>query len=81
MVTAEILRERIARIPDGETGIANFAPLRQLKLKPGTELYLRLLHMTDGIEGARKRISAQKPPSITLESAPSAACAGRTPRP
>jgi hypothetical protein len=47
-------------VPRNRFDVAYFAPLRQLKLKPGTELYLGLLHMTDGIEGARKRISAAK---------------------
>lgn len=34
------------------------APLRALKLMPGTELYLGLLHLTDGVDGARARIDA-----------------------
>lgn len=34
-----------------------FAPLKDLKLPPGTELYLGLIHATDGAEGARKRIA------------------------
>ena len=35
-----------------------FAPLSDLKLYPETELYLGLVHYTDGVEGARKRIAA-----------------------
>jgi hypothetical protein len=35
-----------------------FAPLRDLKLKPGTEFYLGLVHITDGIDGARRRVDA-----------------------
>jgi hypothetical protein len=35
-----------------------FAPLSRLALKPGTELYLGLIHETDGAEGARSRIQA-----------------------
>ncbi|MDQ6907990.1 MAG: hypothetical protein M3176_14300, partial [Chloroflexota bacterium] len=35
-----------------------FAPLADLKLHPETELYLGLVHYTDGVEGARKRIAA-----------------------
>ena len=31
-----------------------------LKLKPGTELYLGLVHFTDGVEGARRRLAAAK---------------------
>jgi hypothetical protein len=34
------------------------APLKNLKLMPGTELYLGLLHLTDGVAGARARIEA-----------------------
>jgi hypothetical protein len=37
-----------------------FAPLRELQLKPETELYLGLVHMTDGIEGAKRRVAAAK---------------------
>ncbi|MDA8372480.1 MAG: hypothetical protein M0026_21770 [Nocardiopsaceae bacterium] len=33
-------------------------PLADLKLEPGTDLYLGLLHQDDGVEGARKRIEA-----------------------
>ena len=35
-----------------------FAPLARLRLKPGCELYLGLVHMTGGIEGTRRRIAA-----------------------
>ena len=34
-----------------------FAPLADLKLHPETELYLGLIHNTDGLDGARKRIA------------------------
>jgi len=47
-------------VPLNRTDAAYFAPLRNLKLKAGTELYLGLLHLTDGIDGARKRIKAAK---------------------
>jgi hypothetical protein len=47
-------------VPRNRTDAAYFAPLRHLKLKPGTELYLGLLHLSDGIEGARKRIEAAR---------------------
>jgi methionine synthase II (cobalamin-independent) len=33
------------------------APLKDLKLTPGTELYLGLIHAADGPEGARQRIA------------------------
>jgi hypothetical protein len=35
-----------------------FSPLRGLRLKPGTELYLGLIHLTDGIDGAKRRAAA-----------------------
>lgn len=35
-----------------------FAPLRDLRLKSGTEFYLGLVHLTDGIEGAKRRAAA-----------------------
>jgi len=35
-----------------------FAPLGNLTLHPETELYLGLVHYTDGVAGARKRIAA-----------------------
>lgn len=34
-----------------------FAPLRDLKLLPGTELYLGVVQAADGAEGTRKRIA------------------------
>jgi len=33
------------------------APLKDLRLTPGTELYLGLIHAADGAEGAKKRIA------------------------
>lgn len=35
-----------------------FSPLHNLRLKSGTELYLGLIHLTDGIEGAKRRVAA-----------------------
>jgi len=35
-----------------------FAPLARLKLKPGTELCLGLVHYTDGLAGTRRRLAA-----------------------
>lgn len=45
-------------VPRNRTDEAYFAPLRNLRLRPETELYLGLVHYTDGVEGARKRIAA-----------------------
>jgi len=35
-----------------------FAPLADLRLTPGCELYLGLVHTTGGIAGTRRRIAA-----------------------
>ena len=45
-------------VPRDRTDEAYFAPLGDLRLQPGTELYLGLVHMTDGVEGALARIAA-----------------------
>jgi hypothetical protein len=47
-------------VPRGRTDDAYFAPLRELRLHPETQLYLGLVHFTDGLEGARGRIAAAR---------------------
>jgi hypothetical protein len=47
-------------VPRGRDDDAYFAPLRELKLKPDTELYLGLVHLTDGLEGTKRRVAAAK---------------------
>lgn len=37
-----------------------FAPLSALRCKPETELYLGLIHLTDGIGGAQRRLASAK---------------------
>jgi SAM-dependent methyltransferase len=37
-----------------------YAPLAELRLRPETELYLGLVHHTDGIEGTRRRMDAAR---------------------
>jgi ubiquinone/menaquinone biosynthesis C-methylase UbiE len=44
-------------VPRHRTDDAYFAPLRDLKLGPETELYLGLVHYTDGVYGARRRLA------------------------
>jgi hypothetical protein len=44
-------------VPRDRSDEAYFEPLRRLKLRPGTELCLGLVHYTDGIEGTRGRIA------------------------
>ena len=45
-------------VPRDRRDEAYFAPLRGLRLQAGTELYLGLVHLTDGIDGTKQRISA-----------------------
>ena len=44
-------------VPRDRSDDAYFAPLRNLKLHPETELYLGLVHFTDGVEGTRQRLA------------------------
>jgi hypothetical protein len=45
-----------------EHNAADFVPLKRLKLHPETKLYLAVIHMDDGIEGAKRRIAAAAAP-------------------
>jgi methionine synthase II (cobalamin-independent) len=45
-------------VPRSRTDEAYFAPLKDLRLGPETELYLGLVHFSDGAEGTQKRIEA-----------------------
>jgi hypothetical protein len=45
-------------VPRDRTDAAYYAPLRALTLAPTTELYLGLVHYTDGVEGTQRRIAA-----------------------
>ena len=45
-------------VPRSRHDDAYFAPLAQLKLHPETKLFLGLVHATDGVDGARRRIAA-----------------------
>jgi methionine synthase II (cobalamin-independent) len=47
-------------VPVERTDDAFYAPLRELKLAPGTELYLGLVHAKDGVEGSRARIEVAR---------------------
>jgi hypothetical protein len=44
-------------VPRDRSDEAYFEPLRRLKLRPGTELCLGLVHYTDGLAGTRKRLA------------------------
>ncbi|HXN02314.1 MAG TPA: hypothetical protein VN973_10550 [Candidatus Dormibacteraeota bacterium] len=45
-------------VPRNRTDDAYFAPLKDLKVPASTELYLGLVHITDGTEGTQRRIEA-----------------------
>lgn len=45
-------------VPRGRTDDAFFAPLAKLALHPETELYLGLVHHSDGVAGTERRIAA-----------------------
>ena len=45
-------------VPRNRSDAAYYEPLRNLRLHPETELYLGLVHFTDGVEGTLKRIKA-----------------------
>jgi hypothetical protein len=47
-------------VPRDRDDAAYFAPLKNLKLAPGTELYLGLVHITDGLDGALRRIATAR---------------------
>jgi hypothetical protein len=45
-------------VPRSRTDDAYYAPLKELRLRPETELYLGLVHYSDGVAGTRQRIAA-----------------------
>lgn len=45
-------------VPRDRSDDAYYAPLRGLSMRPETELFLGLLHRTDGVEGTRRRMAA-----------------------
>src|SRR5690606_5131878 len=63
---ANALFERVGRrvdfvhmpVPLERDDEAHFAPLRDLRLPEGSQLYLGLLHREDGLEGAVRRMKA-----------------------
>ncbi len=44
-------------VPIERNDDAYFAPLKDLQLKPGTQLFLGLIHDADGVEGTRRRMA------------------------
>jgi hypothetical protein len=48
-------------VPRGRDDAAYYAPLRGLALKPETQLYLGLVHHSDGVDGTRRRMAAAAP--------------------
>ena len=47
-------------VPIERSDDAFYEPLRHLKLAPGTELYLGLVHAKDGVEGTRARLASAR---------------------
>jgi hypothetical protein len=47
-------------VPRNRSDDAYFEPLKQLKLRPETELCLGLVHHTDGVEGTKRRLETAK---------------------
>jgi ubiquinone/menaquinone biosynthesis C-methylase UbiE len=47
-------------VPRERTDDAYYEPLRELRLRPETELYLGLVHHTDGVEGTARRIEVAR---------------------
>jgi hypothetical protein len=47
-------------VPRNRTDGDYFAPLRTMRLPEETELYLGLVHHTDGVEGTRERIEVAR---------------------
>ncbi|MFL5099365.1 MAG: hypothetical protein ACJ8E5_02050, partial [Xanthobacteraceae bacterium] len=47
-------------VPRDRADAGYFAPLRELRLDPGTELCLGLVHHTDGVEGTKKRLATAR---------------------
>jgi len=45
-------------VPRSRHDAGYFAPLHDSKRPAGTELYLGLVHLTDGLDGARRRLAA-----------------------
>ena len=45
-------------VPRNRSDTAYYEPLRNVRLRPETELYLGLVHFTDGVEGTLERIKA-----------------------
>jgi hypothetical protein len=44
-------------VPRDRDDAAYYQPLADLHLRPETKLYLGLIHLTDGLEGTRRRMA------------------------
>jgi len=47
-------------VPRARSDQAYFAPLRDLRLRPQTTIYLGLIHFTDGVAGTRVRLATAR---------------------
>jgi len=48
-------------VPRNRDDDVYFRPLADLRMSPSTEIYLGLVHLTDGVEGTLRRIAAARP--------------------
>jgi hypothetical protein len=67
-------------VPRNRTDDAYFEPLKQLKLRPETELCLGLVHYTDGVEGTKNRLAAARKHAPTFSVATECGFGRRDPR-
>jgi hypothetical protein len=51
-------RQHLTWLPRDRKDVAYFAPLRGLVVEKKTELFLGLIHLTDGVDGTKRRITA-----------------------
>ena len=68
-------------VPRDRFDEAYYAPMRELRLRSETELYLGLVHHTDGVEGTHRRMDIARRFVSASASPPSAAGAGGRPTP
>jgi hypothetical protein len=67
-------------VPRNRTDEAYYAPLRELRLAAETELYLGLVHLTDGVKGTQQRIKAARKVAPRIDFGVATEC-GLGPRP
>ena len=66
-------------VPKDRADAAYYRPLENLRLDPQTELFLGLVHATDGVEGTQRRIAAALPFAPRFGVATECGCGRRKP--